>query len=145
MGSITLAIEVKAPPKKVFDILSSTQGQQSFWTADCDVQPDHARFGFEEAPVDLDVSVHLEPDSLVRMTVLTGFPHWDGSTWEWALSPHGDGDSCTTVIFRHYDFGEGYSEANLGGTAQTWAMTLHHLAQFVETGVPNPYFGVTPR
>jgi len=144
MSSITLAIDVKAPPTRVFEILSTTQGQQSFWTSDCDVAPDHARFGFAEAPVDLVVSVHREPDSLVRMTVLSGFPFWEGSTWEWELSPHDD-DNCTTVVFRHYGFADGYSDSNLGGTAQTWAMILHHLSTFVESGLANPYFGSTPR
>jgi len=30
----------------VFEILSTTQGQRGFWTADGEVSGDHARFGF---------------------------------------------------------------------------------------------------
>lgn len=138
--SILLAINVDAPLARVFEILTTTEGQQAFWTADCDVAGDHARFGFVEAPVDLVVSVHTEPNSLVQMHVQSGFPFWDGSTWEWALRPNGDSGNSTTVVFRHYGFGEGIPENDVGGTAQTWAMTLQHLANYVTTGVPLPYF-----
>jgi uncharacterized protein YndB with AHSA1/START domain len=138
--SIILAINVDAAPQRVFEILTTTEGQQAFWTADCDVTADHARFGFAEAPVDLEVSVHTEANELVQMQVLSGFPFWDGSTWEWALRPNGDSNDSTTVIFRHYGFGEGIAENDLGGTAQTWAMTLQHLANYISTGIGQPYF-----
>jgi uncharacterized protein YndB with AHSA1/START domain len=138
--SIILAINVDAPAERVFEILTTTEGQQAFWTADCEVANDHARFGFAEAPVDLVVSVHTESNSLVQMKVRSGFPGWESSTWEWALSPNGDSLDSTTVIFRHYGFDDGIPENALGGTAQTWAMTLQHLANFVTTGFPQPYF-----
>jgi uncharacterized protein YndB with AHSA1/START domain len=140
VNSITLAIEVDAAPSKVFDVLSTTEGQRAFWTYDCDVAADHARFGFDEAPIDLEVDVHLEPDTLVRMTVTSGFPFWDASTWEWELAANDHDKVCTTVVFRHYGFVEGYPESALGGTAQTWAMTLDHLAKFIKSGEPSPYF-----
>jgi uncharacterized protein YndB with AHSA1/START domain len=140
MGKIILAINVDATPERVFEILSTTEGQRSFWTYDCDVASDHARFGFDEAPVDLDVGVHLEAPTLVRMTVLSGFPHWEGSTWEWELTPSDHHENTTTVVFRHYGFTDGYPDDAIGGTAQTWAMTLRHLADFVKSGEPSPYF-----
>ena len=138
--SIILAINVDAAPHRVFEILSTAEGQRAFWTSDCDVAADHARFGFEGTPMDLEVSVHTEPNRLVQMQVRSGFPYWDGSTWEWELSPNGDSESSTTVIFRHHGFSEGIAENDLGGTAQTWAMTLQHLANYVTTGIPQPYF-----
>lgn len=141
--SIILATNVDAAPARVFEILSTTDGQRAFWTSDCEVANDHARFGFEEAPVDLTVSVHNEEDRLVRMQVQSGFPNWVGSTWEWELQPNDDHENCTTVIFRHYGFGEEIGENDLGGTAQTWAMVLHHLANYVATGVPRPYFAAS--
>ena len=52
--STTLAVDVDADPARVFEILSTTQGQRGFWTADCDVSADRARFGFAQAPVDLE-------------------------------------------------------------------------------------------
>ena len=83
--SINLAVDVDGDPDRVFEILSTTDGQRAFWTADCDVSADSARFGFEAAPVDLLVDVTAEPAKLVRMHVTSGFPFWEGSTWEWEL------------------------------------------------------------
>jgi hypothetical protein len=139
-GRTTLAVEIDADAAQIFQILSTTAGQQGFWTADCDVAPDKARFGFEQAPVDLEVAVTTEPDRLVRMTVTSGFPFWDGSTWEWELGAATRAESGTCVLFRHYGFGEGYPETDLGHTAQTWALILQRLVQYAESGTPQPLF-----
>ena len=56
-----------------------------------------------------------EPGKLVRMHVTSGFPFWEGSTWEWELRRGRPGpDVGTGVLFRHYGFGEGYPEIDLG-------------------------------
>jgi uncharacterized protein YndB with AHSA1/START domain len=138
--TITLAVDISADPARVFDILSTTEGQRAFWTADCDVSADSARFGFAQAPVDLETTVTTEPGKLVRMQVTSGFPFWEGSTWEWELGPAARAESGTGVLFRHYGFGEGYPEIDLGHTAQTWAMILARLAEHAETGAPKPFF-----
>lgn len=49
---IALAVDVDGDADRVFEILSTTDGQRAFWTADCDVSADSARFGFDAAPVD---------------------------------------------------------------------------------------------
>lgn len=139
--SIVLAADVAADSARVFDILSTTQGQRSFWTTDCDVTPGHARFGFPQAPVDLEADVTAEPGKLVRMHVTCGFPFWDGSTWEWELGQATRTAGGTSVVFRHYGFGDGYPEADLGHTAQTWALILDRLAAVAVTGTPRPFFG----
>ena len=79
--SIILATDVDAARPRVFEVLSTTEGQRSFWTADCEVSGDHARFGFPQAPADLVTDVTTEPGKLVRMRVTTGFPFWAGSAW----------------------------------------------------------------
>ena len=136
----TLAVDVPADADRVFEILSTTKGQRAFWTADCDVSADRARFGFAAAPVDLKVDVTTEHGKLVRMTVTSGFPFWEGSTWEWELGPATRAESGTGVLFRHYGFGDGYAESDLGHTAQTWALVLDRLAKYVESGNPQPFF-----
>jgi uncharacterized protein YndB with AHSA1/START domain len=137
---ITLAVDVAADADRVFQILSTTEGQRAFWTADCDVSPDRARFGFPQAPVDLDVEVTTEPGKLVRMRVASGFPFWEGSTWEWELGPAARAESGTAILFRHHGFGAGYPEIDLGHTAQTWAMILDRLTRYVASGTPQPFF-----
>jgi hypothetical protein len=82
--SIILATDVAADRARVFEILSTTQGQRGFWTTDCEVSTGRARFGFPQAPVDLLTDVTTEPGKLIRMRV-THFPFWEGSTWEWEL------------------------------------------------------------
>lgn len=138
--SITLAADVDADPGRVFEILSSTGGQRGFWTADCDVSADRARFGFAQAPVDLEVDVTTEPGKLVRMQVTSGFPFWEGSTWEWEIGEATRAPSGTGVLFRHHGFSDGYGEIDLGHTAQTWALVLDRLVRFVATGTPQPFF-----
>ena len=70
--SIALATDVQADIEDVFEAVSTTAGQRSFWTADCDVSAERARFGFPQAPVDLEVDVTAQPGSLVRMRVTSG-------------------------------------------------------------------------
>ena len=47
--SIILATDVDADRARVFEILSTTEGQRGFWTADCEVSGGRARFGFPQA------------------------------------------------------------------------------------------------
>jgi len=138
--SITLAVDVPADPASVFETLSTTEGQRAFWTADCEVSADQARFGFAAAPVDLEVTVSAEAGKLVRMHVTSGFPFWDGSTWEWELGAPARTETGTGVLFRHYGFGEGYPETDLGHTAHTWASILDRLVAYHATGTAQPFF-----
>ena len=138
--SITLAADVEADRARVFEVLSTTQGQRGFWTADCDVSGDRARFGFPQAPADLLADVITEPGKLVRMRVTSGFPFWEDSTWEWELGDATRAGTGTGVLFRHYGFGEGYAEADLGHTAQTWALIMQRLTDYLATGKPQPVF-----
>ena len=81
-----------------------------------------------------------EPGKLVRMRVTSGFPFWEGSTWEWELGEATRAETGTGVLFRHYGFGDGYAETDLGHTAQTWALILDRLAKYAATGTPQPFF-----
>jgi uncharacterized protein YndB with AHSA1/START domain len=141
--SVTLAVDVNADSSRVFEILSTTDGQRAFWTADCEVSTDRARFGFAQAPVDLETDVTTEPGKLVRMRVTSGFPFWEGSTWEWELDRATRAETGTSVLFRHYGFAAGYAEIDLGHTAQTWAFILDRLVRYVATGTPQPFFPAT--
>ena len=138
--SIILATDVDADRARAFETLSTSQGQRSFWTADCEVSGDRARFGFAQAPMDLLADVTTEPGRLVRMRVTEGFPFWKGSTWEWELGEATRAEAGTGVLFRHYGFGEGYAESDLGHTAQTWALILQRLGGYLASGSPQPFF-----
>jgi hypothetical protein len=100
----------------------------------------HARFGFPQAPVDLLTEVTTEPGKLVRMRVTTGFPFWEGSSWEWELGPAARAETGTGVLFRHYGFADGYPEIDFAHTAQTWALILQRLSGYAASGSPQPFF-----
>jgi hypothetical protein len=140
--SIILAADVEADRARVFEALSTANGQRAFWTDDCDVSADHARFGFPQAPMDLLTDVTVKPGTLIRMRVTSGFPFWEGSTWEWELRDPARAETGTGVLFRHYGFAEGYPEVDLAHTAQTWAMIMQRLADYVASGSPHPFFHV---
>ena len=97
------------------------------------------------APVDLETTVSVEPEKVVRMRVTSGFPFWAGSTWEWELGTSSRTGSGTSVLFRHYGFGDGYPELDLAHTAQSWALILDRLARYIATGVPQPLFTKAPQ
>jgi hypothetical protein len=141
--SIALAVDVPVDAGTLFTAVSTTEGQRGFWTADCDVSSDRARFGFAQAPMDLETDVTAESGKLVRMRVSAGFPFWEGSTWEWELGPATRAESGTSVLFRHYGFGDGYPEIDLAHTAQTWALILDRLASYAVSGDPQPFFPAT--
>lgn len=138
--TITLTVDVDTDPSRVFELLSTTEGQRAFWTADCDVSDTKARFGFPQAPVDLLADVTIGAGKLVRMHVTSGFPFWEGSTWEWELGPASRAGSGTSVLFRHYGFADGYPEIDLGHTAQTWAQIEDRLAAVAASNTPQPFF-----
>jgi uncharacterized protein YndB with AHSA1/START domain len=137
---ITLAVDVEAGADRVYDILTSTEGQRGFWTADCDVSATEARFGFPGVPVQLAADVTGDQGKLVRMRVRSGFPFWEGSTWEWELGAPSRAETGTSVLFRHHGFEPGYPELDLGHTAQTWAHVLDRLAAYAASGTPQPFF-----
>lgn len=134
--SIVLAFDVAASPARVYEILTTTQGQSAFWTADCDVYAGHARFGFPgEATVEADITT--QPERLVRMHPTSGVIHGGNVTWEYELHPAEEG---TTVLFREYGFSEGHPDIDLGRTAQTWAQIMDRLVSYAATGRPQPFF-----
>jgi hypothetical protein len=62
---------------------------------------------------------------------------------DFSVSGHGKvsrAETGTSVLFRHYGFGDGYAEIDLGHTAQTWALIMERLARYVATGTPEPFF-----
>jgi uncharacterized protein YndB with AHSA1/START domain len=141
--SITLTVDVPGDPARVFEVLTTSEGQRSFWTANCDVEGDKARFGFVAAPVDLECSVSTEGDRTVRMYVESGFPFWEGSTWEWTIGTETREGSGSSVLFRHNGFGDGYPLLDLGYTAQTWAHIHDRLVMVLASGTPQPFFPET--
>ena len=138
---IALATTVEASPSTVYDVLRSTQGQKGFWTSDCELDDHHGRFGFLEAPVDLNVSISLvdrRARANERRRLVSRVERVDVGVGA-ERAPRRTANE-TDVQFRHYDFESAYDEASLAYTAQSWAMILDSLARFIKSGVPDPFF-----
>jgi uncharacterized protein YndB with AHSA1/START domain len=134
--SIVLAFDAAASPARIYHILTTTEGQAAFWTADCDVRAGHARFGFPgESPVEVDITT--QPQRLVCMHATSGVTHGGAVTWEYELHP---AEAGTTVVFREHGFPDDYPEIDLGRTTQTWAQIMDRLASYAATGTPRPFF-----
>jgi len=139
--SIILSTDIDATPEELFEILTTTKGQASFWTSDCDVDPAKARFGFAAAPVDLECSVTSETGRLAAFTIDSGFPFWNGSRFSWELGPAARQETGTNVLFRHEGFEDRYADQDVGFTAFTWALVLNALKAHAETGEVAPALG----
>lgn len=141
--SVLLFVDLPADAARVFEAVSTAEGNRGFFTDDCEADGERLRFGFPGGTPDLDVEVSTEPNKLVRLRVVSGFPYWSGSTWEFELGEPSRGTTGTGLLFRHYGFGDGHPETELGGTAQTWARILDRLKSRLDSGEPQPLFTAT--
>ena len=132
---IILSIETDAPPSTVYEALTSAEGLAAFWTPSVEASAAVGatlRFGFEAAPVDLEVTIaDLVPGSRVAWDVEGPWPYWGGTRVEWTLTD-------SRVVFTHRGWNEDQAEADFGSVALTWALVLQALKAYVESGVPAP-------
>lgn len=136
--SIILAVDIEADPNVVLDALTTTDGLAAFWTprVNGDAQTGGLlRFGFEEAPVDLEVSVSLaDLDSrTVRWDSQGPWPYWAGTSIEWSVV-----DSGPRLLFAHRGWTDEQPEVDFGSVAYTWALVLGALKSYTESGVAAP-------
>lgn len=77
----------------------------------------------------------------VRYAIESGFPFWNGSVFEWELSPALRAESGTNLLFCHRGFEDGYPETGLAFTSQTWAVIQQTIKSRAEGGNPGPALG----
>ncbi|HZD22714.1 MAG TPA: hypothetical protein VE569_04845, partial [Acidimicrobiia bacterium] len=88
--SIILAVDIKSDPNVVLDALTTTNGLAAFWTPRVSGDAKTGgllRFGFEAAPVDLEVSVSsVDRDAQTLRWDCNGpWPYWTGTSIEWTM------------------------------------------------------------
>lgn len=136
--SIILATEVDASPETVFEAITTKRGLESFWTPDVDATPEAGaslRFGFEDAPADLDMTVSaFDPGRRVEWECGGPWPHWGGTRVEWKI----DAGDKTSVVFGQHGWSDDQPESQFGSVALTWAMVMLALKSYVESGKPAP-------
>jgi len=141
---IALAVSVNAPPERITDALSTTEGLASFWTTDSHAEPHTgsvARFGFGGPELQMRID-QLNPGRRIAWTCLTDFPmppgHWTGTTVTWDLTQSGNGD--VNVLLQHGNWPAPITQAELAAAAYNWALILTALRGYAETGTPQPVF-----
>jgi uncharacterized protein YndB with AHSA1/START domain len=140
-ADILHAVEIEASPEAVFEAVSTQKGLASFWTSDCDAEPEvgsEARFGFPAAPVDQRVRIEaLEPGRRVAWTALGDFPNWEGTTLYWEMEPAQAG---TSFLFRHGGWSDDYPEREWASVNWVWGQVVGRLKGYAETEKPQPFF-----
>lgn len=137
---IALAVDVRADAAAVYRALTTQDGLAGFWTPDVSATAEvgaSLRFGFEPAPVDLQMTVEtLEPGKRVAWACAGPWPYWTDTHVEWQLSDAPQGG--TRVLLRHQGWDDGYDDGEFGSVAYTWALVLGALQRYAETGDPQP-------
>lgn len=134
-------VDIDADAATVYRAITTAEGQRSFWTPDADLEPtvgSIARFGFEAAPVDLEIRIEqLDKPKRVVWSCQGGFPYWTGSMISWDIQPGLEGKGVR-VLFRHGDWKEEYPDEDWAGVNWTWGFVLLGLKRYAETGSPDP-------
>ena len=138
--SIILAIEIDGSAEDTYRALTTEGGLAAFWTPDVSAKPEVGtalRFGFSEAPVDLEMTVtELAPDRVVRWACDGPWPYWAGTEIAWTILEADTGG--TMVLFRHDGWSEEQPPAEFGSVALVWARVLLALEAHIRTGVAAP-------
>lgn len=138
---IVLAVDVAADTDDVYETLTTQDGLAAFWTPDVTASPEPGstlRFGFEPAPIDLEVTLEAaDPGERVVWVVGETWPHWSGTTvtWSFADSPE---DGATRVVMVHDGFPDDYPDAEFGSVAFTWSLVVGALQRYHRTGTADP-------
>lgn len=138
---IVLCVDVDADTKAVYDAITTQEGLTSFWTPSVTARPEvgaELRFGFEPAPVDLEMTVTaLEAGRRAQWACGGPWPYWGGTEVEWALTEAPE-SAGTRVVFGHRGWADDYDDAEFGSVAYTWALVLGALKRYAESGQPDP-------
>lgn len=145
MESITTSIDIAASPEKIYQAITTTEGERAWWTTDCEVGKkvgDQATFRFDpmggkQGTTEMRFNIdRLDRDALVRLTC-TGNennPDWQDTEITFVLAPH---DKGTRLGFAHTGFRAKTPnyEACVGG----WTHFIQSLKSYAETGKGTPH------
>jgi uncharacterized protein YndB with AHSA1/START domain len=139
MAEINHEIKIKASPERIFEALTTAGGLKSWQSAhvEGDGAPGHAwRFEFTGRPTfQWEVTESAAP-TRVAWRCVEGPGDSVGTSVTFHLS--GASDDRTLVELAHK--GWPGTHGNYRKCNTYWGVLLHHLRQYVETGIPRPAF-----
>lgn len=137
MPNLQHFIPVEAPPRKVFDALTTQQGLRGWWTADSKAEPkvgSVAEFGFDERSLVFRMRIdELEPGKRVKWSCVGDNEEWKGTELEWTISKANGGSKLTLEHRDWRDVTEFCMSCN-----STWGTLLYRLKDFIEGKNPGP-------
>ncbi|MCJ0872594.1 SRPBCC domain-containing protein [Streptomyces sp. AP-93] len=138
MSEITFQTDIAANRTTVYEALNTHEGLTGWWTTGVNRKDEILFFDFPEIPEPFQLRRDRADQDEVRWTSVGTFPpHWNGTVITWQLTDGPDG-AGTRVDFRHAGFAE--SDPALAHSAGTWEQLMTRLAQYAETGTPQPFF-----
>lgn len=137
MADILHHFPIKAPADKVFQVISTPTGLDSWWTSRASGEPKQgAKYELRFGPdyVWHAVVSRWVPQSEFELELTDADKDWLGTRVGFRLE---ENDGATNVRFHH----TGWPEANdhYHGSCYCWAMYLRLLRRYVETGEVVPY------
>jgi uncharacterized protein YndB with AHSA1/START domain len=134
-------ISINAPPERVFDAISTTDGIRGWWADDAVYDGKLAgkaqvKFGRPPAALTMETTVFCK-DEEILWRCLNGPPDWIGTNVSWLLES--DADGGTRVRLQHSNPRAG--AAGPPDQDAIWRELLAGLKQYVEGGAPGPLFG----
>lgn len=131
-----VAADVEANAEDLYTALTTADGLASFWTPQVTADGQELRFGFEAAPVDLEIRVaETTPGERVVWASRGPWPYWAGTEITWRLRP---GEAGCQVLLSHTGWADDYPDEELGAVTYTWATVLQALKGYAETGRAQP-------
>ena len=122
MADIMHLVKIAAPPERVYEALTTTEGIRNWWARDAD---------FDAATVTIK---ELEPPLHVVWKTSSSFrPEWGGTTIIFDLRAEAD---HTVVSFAHRGFEQ--ADERYAVTTTGWGVALASLRSYLETGTGSP-------
>jgi uncharacterized protein YndB with AHSA1/START domain len=146
MESITTTTDIAAAPAKIYQALTTAEGQRGWWTTDCEVGKkvgEEAAFRFNpmsggggtmEVRFRIDT---LVPNEAVEWTCVgqQNNPEWQGTRIAFRLRSAGNGK--TTLDFAHSGFAA--RSAVYEACTKGWTYFIESLKKYAETGTGTPH------
>jgi uncharacterized protein YndB with AHSA1/START domain len=138
MKKIIHSVHVHAPPSKVYDALTTSEGLGGWWTTDVEVDPGVGglvRFRFHGDFHPHMKQTELQKDRLVQWTCVDGHGNWQENRFSFALD---DRDGETMLRFEQ-EYAQELSDETYGIYNFNWGYYLNSLKTLCETGVGTPF------
>jgi uncharacterized protein YndB with AHSA1/START domain len=138
MSHYVKEMHFNSPPEKVYEAITTEKGIKSWWTVDCDINPEVGgvhTFRFERLVFNSMKVTRLEKDRSVHWSCVEGWNEWLGTEVVFLLEQNAAGG--TDMVFEH--IGLTPDKKCYKMCASGWDKTLESLKSYVDSGAGSPH------